>query len=286
MTLLDMQRVVGRILTDRVFREAFVAGGTWDEDDYDLSERELRNIRGLRFDRLSQHADGLEHGRLELGLKPLPLTEKLLHSQLREQLARFCREFPPLPESDSVVLVESSRMARFLQRLGSEGSLDPIWAADLAQYEQTIFRLTVGQDAARSALKSQELNKSWSDSNSVLGATPVGGSHVQVLSFCYPISEIVAELRIERVPTLTQLHDPQLVLFQRVAGELNVNILRINPATAELVEACDGHRTTRDVIELVGGKLGQRAAEQVVGAIQQLCNRNVLALRPTPPCAR
>src|SRR5437868_6529421 len=104
-----MQRVFSRLLTDKPFQQSFINGAVPPPAMYELTERELDGLRGLRWDRVGLHAELLAHGRLELALKVLPLTSVLLHDQLHGQIDRFCAEYPPVPQAASAVLVEATR---------------------------------------------------------------------------------------------------------------------------------------------------------------------------------
>src|SRR5581483_7449385 len=100
-------------LTDKAFLRAFTAGEVPDPAAYELTERELSSLRGLRWDRVGLHAELLAHGRLELAIKALPLTSLLLHEQLHGQLDRFCAEYPPVPQAASQLYVEATRLCEF-----------------------------------------------------------------------------------------------------------------------------------------------------------------------------
>ena len=163
MTLLDLQRVFSRILTEKAFQQSFIAGDAPSPAMYQLTEHELESLRGLRWDRVSQHSEQLAHARLELALKALPLTSMLLHGQLHGQLDLFCAEYPPTPQASGHVGTEATRLCEFAGTLIGEGMLRPAWALDLLHFEQILFDLRISMESAASAIGVAELNadQSW-----------------------------------------------------------------------------------------------------------------------------
>jgi hypothetical protein len=145
MTLLDMQRVLSRILTDKGFQRSFIRGDEPRPGTYRLTDRELGSLRGLRWDRVGLHADLLALGRLELALRPLPLTSLLLHEQLHRQLDRFCTDYPPVPQAVSALYLEATRMGQFCLGLLREGVLQPGWAADVVRWSAAPKRRRAGR---------------------------------------------------------------------------------------------------------------------------------------------
>lgn len=281
MTLLDMQRVFSRILTDRDFHRAFVAGDESVCAPYDLTERELRSLRGLRWDWVGLHVDLLAHSRLEMALKGLPLTELVLHKQLHGHLDRFCREFPPVPEANSQLYVEATRLCRFIRRLTAEGTLTPAWGGEVATYEHTALTLSISTDAAESSAAAADLNARWSGSTGDLDAViPVAGPHVRVVTFGFPLLDLLSRLDDGEVPEqVAPAERPLTIMFHKLPGVYPTQTAKINAPTAALLDLCDGDRTLRAVLDVLVDRFGPRVELGALTAVDRFREAGVLGMR-------
>jgi hypothetical protein len=304
-TLLDMQRVLTRILTDKAFRLSFMLGEEPRPTTYDLTERELRSLRGLRWERVGLHSELLAHSRLELALKPLALTSLLLREQLHEHLDRFCAEYPPVPAAASQMILDANRIGDFATRLLGEGVLQPIWAADVISYERILLTLARTAEAAVSAEQVAALNETdWPPADDlvpaavpavvaaavpavvaaavpavVAAAVPVTGPHVVIASFGCPLPDLIPLLEAGQVPaSVPPLEQPLLLLFHKVPRG-PVQMVKINAAAAALVEACDGCRTVADVVDELSHRFGDGIGPQAIAALRWLRDNGIVGLR-------
>jgi hypothetical protein len=281
MTLLDMQRVFSRLLTDGEFQRAFVAGDESAWAPYELSERELRSLRGLKWDWVNLHSHLLAHGRMEMALKGLPLTQGLVQDQLHKHLDRYCQEYPPVPEAASAVYIEANRMTQFIGRLAAEGLLRPAWAAEVAEYERVMLVLSITAEAADSAAVVAALNgQPDGPAVELTDVVPVAGAHTHVASFRYPLVDILPLLDSGVLPTDVHPADrPLMVLFHKVAGTHQTQTMKINPATAALLELCDGERTVREIVDRLVGTYGSGVERGAVTVLDRLRAAGVIGLR-------
>ena len=288
MTLLDMQRVFSRILTDKAFQQSFISGDVPSPAMYQLTGRELDTLRGLRWDRVGLQAEFLAHRRLELAFKALPLTGLLLHGQLHDQLDRFCAEHPPTPQAASPVSAEAIRLCEFAGKLLAEGTLRPAWAWDLIRYERCVLDLTVSSESAASAILIAELNADggWppADPDDLV---PVAGPHAEIAQFSHPLPDLIKVLRSGGLPDDVRPLDPPLLILFYKSARGPVQVVRINEATAALIEACDGDRTIAGVAEQLSRTFGSgaKARMRVAAAIAQLRDAGVVGLRPSKAAA-
>jgi hypothetical protein len=304
MTLLDMQRAFSRILTDASFQRAFLAGEQDALRAYDLTDRELLSLRGLRRDRLATHAKVLAATRVGRSFKTLPLTATLLRERLRPFVDRFCAEFPPDAMGAEQVLVESARLTEFVIRLLDEGLLTPPWAKDLVTYENIEFSLGMSQDAWDSGMRTAALNRAPVPAADLelLPLVPVHGEHARLAAFDHDLPEIIPRLAAGEIPEARPLDRPLRLLFVKVPGVLHVQTVKVNDATVALLAACDGRRTTAALLDLLAAELGQgapggRRAELdrlALPALRNLRELNVIAFQafrhpapadPPPPGA-
>jgi hypothetical protein len=285
MTLLDMQRVLSRILTDKAFQRAFIEGDEPDPAAYRLTGRELSSLRGLRWDRVGLHAELLAHGRLELALKSLPLTRLLLQEQLYEHLDRFCAEYPPVPEAASHAWTEGSRLCDFATKLIGEEMLRPAWAADLVRYERILLALATSAEAAASAIRISELNDEQpgpEPGRPSAHLVPVTGPHAKVASFSYPLVDLIPMLQDGHPPiSVHRLERPLLLLFHK-APRGPVRIVRINEPIAALINSCDGDRTITGVTDLLSAEFGSGVHARAAASFGWLRENDVVAFRKRP----
>ncbi|MBV9856465.1 MAG: PqqD family protein [Streptosporangiaceae bacterium] len=288
MTLLDMQRVFSRILTDKAFQQSFINGDAPSPAIYQLTERELGILRGLRWDRVGLQAELLAHRRLEVALKALPLTGLLLHGQLHDQLDRFCAEHPPTPQAASPVWAEATRLCEFAGKLIAEGTLRPAWARDLIRYERCVLDLTVSSQSAASAILVAELNADVGRPPAGPDdLVPVAGPHAEITQFSYPLPDLIKLLRSGGLPDdVRPLDLPLLILFYK-SPRGPVQVVRINEATAALIGACDGDRTIAGVAEQLSRTVGSgaKARTRVAATIAQLRDAGVVGLRRSSKAA-
>jgi hypothetical protein len=281
MTLLDMQRVFSRLLTDSDFQRRFVAGEDAVCAGYELTDRELTSLRGLKWDWVGLHTHLLAHNRMEMAFKGLPLTRELIHDQVHRLLDRFCRDHPPTPEAESAVYVETNRMARFLAELAAAGELDPVWAAEVAEYERVLVVLSITAASADSAAAVARLNATNTGPAAMLAeAVPVTGPHTHVGTFRYPLVDILPLLDSGVLPTDVRPDDqPLRILFHKVAGVHQTQTLKINTPTAALLELCDGRRTVRAIVDHLVESYGPGVEAGVLAVVDRLRTIGVIGLR-------
>ncbi|MDF5753227.1 hypothetical protein [Spongiactinospora sp. TRM90649] len=262
MTLLDMQRAFSRMLTDQTFQRGFMLGEPAALAAYDLSDAELSSLRGIDRDRLALQARLLADSRLELALGALPLTSLLLHHDLHDHVERFCGEFPPVPEANGAMIVEAERLCAFAVRLLREGTLTPGWAEDVVEYERIVLDLSTSPAAWEGAATVALLNEAAGplSAGDLPGLVPVTSTNVRLATFSHDLAAIVPELEDGRVPErVERLARPQYLLFVKRPAAVLVRRLRVNAATAALIEAGDGVRTTEEVLADVARAVGAPA---------------------------
>jgi hypothetical protein len=274
MTLLGMQRTLGRILTDASFRRAFQDGDPAPDVSAELTPGELERLRALRWDLVTRYAGRIANGRFETALEPMPRTRHLLQEQLRSCREQYCQEYPPLPRDEDLVLVELNRMSQFILGLFSEGILAPDYAREILIYEKTVAILRKGYAAWESATQVARLNAGpgAQPSGDPSDLVPVSGPHAVVESFRYDLPGLVRRLDSGETPARADpLTQPLLLLFVKRPGALHPQAVKVNELTAALLRAIDGRRT-------LSGIFDWRAAH-TVPLLRQLQEWGVIAFR-------
>ncbi|MER6514399.1 hypothetical protein ABT158_46820 [Nonomuraea sp. NPDC001636] len=257
-----MQRAFSRMLTDKAFQRMFLDGDPAATELYQLSEAETASLRGMDRGRLALQAELLANSRLELGLGALPLTSLLLHHQLHDHVDRFCAEFPPVPGSNGAMIVEAERLCEFAVRLLREGALEPAWAEDVVAYERVLLDLSTSGEAWEGAATIALVNDGSAAlaTGDLLGLVPVTAANTRIVPFFHDLAELVPRLENGEVPAeVTRLEWPQLLLFIKRPAAVFVRRMRVNAATAALMEASDGRRTVAEVCAAVAGASGAGA---------------------------
>jgi hypothetical protein len=286
--MLDMQRVLTRILTDKGFQRDFIARSAPPEG-YELTERELSSLRGLQWDRVSLDADLIAYQRLTLALHAAPLTSIVLGTQLRARIDRFCADYPPVPRPAGAMFLEGTRLCEFALSLLREGELEPSWAADVVTYERILLTLNRGMEAAESSLRTAVLNQASDQSNPGGGLdwpppdlgdqVPMTGPHAEIACFAHAVPELVAAIKAGTVPDpVPALDRPLFLLFCRQPTG-TVNIAKVNAPTVALVEACDGQSTVTDIVSSLTRQFGAGMADGVIAALGGLRRTGVIGLR-------
>lgn len=274
-----MQRALSRILTDQDFQRSFLAGDPAAREAYQLTARERDSLLGMRWDRVRQHSQLLAIGRVELGLKGLPLTQRVLHHRLRDLVERFCAEHPPATCPGGLLIVEANRVCDFVGRLVAGGELEPAYAADIAAYERAVLYLGNDYDCWQSAVRVAEL--AAATPTDPRHTVPVGGPHLALLPFDHPLPELIARLEAGEVPrSVPRLDRPMWMLLHKLPGEMEVRHVRVNEPTADLVRACDGRRSLARVLEMLESSYGEGIEPAALSTLDRLVEIGAIGLRP------
>ncbi|MGN9766404.1 hypothetical protein ACTMS2_14715 [Micromonospora sp. SD12] len=245
MSLLDMQRVFSRLLTDPYFQREFFADGADRPPGYDLTERELDSLRRMDRKRLRLHAGNLAHARLGLALKSTPLSALVLHTQLDRHLVRFCREYPPIPVAESAVILATTRLCEFAEKLFAEGELRPAYAWDLLRYEKHLLVQGFGVASCASAA---EFAHRTTPPGSFGDHVPITGPHVLVDHFRHDLTALLPRLQSGDVPEhVPPLAEPVRILFVKRPLKALVQTCRLNVAMESVWRRCDGVRTVDEI---------------------------------------
>lgn len=133
MSLREVQNLLARIFTDEDLRLRFLREPEKTGAENNLSDAEIRQIRQLLPEQINFFADSLFHKRLSEVEKFLPLTRKILGEDFSKYFRQFANQF--LPQTIKKHLEDAGEFTEFLQ----SKEINPIWARDLAKFEQARF---------------------------------------------------------------------------------------------------------------------------------------------------
>jgi len=249
MSLLGMQRVISRILTDKQFRTAFTDDPQGVISAYELTPKEIRSVKALDLKAASSYARLLAEGRVGLALNAFPLSRILLLPDIHRYIDEYCQENPPTPATLSPMFFESMIFYAFILKVIERG--DPVspYLRDVIEYEKNLFYIANSVEASASASRFAADNQKWGGGLSLEAVgplKPVKGEHAQVVRFRYKVTELLPLIERQEVPTVGE--DPMDLLFFKRPLHVGVKTCKINCSTRELLESCDGSRTTNTII--------------------------------------
>lgn len=294
MTLLAVQQVLSRVLTDPGFREAFFREPASVSVEYPLSERELASLAGLDQRRVETCAAMLLRDRVRFALYAFPASAHVLGPLMPELAPRFARRFPPVPTEDARLEREGPRMLTFVRELLAAGELGPAYLGEVMDFEHAVYHLSNSEAAWRSAEEVAALARrhpSWSSEEDVLASVPRTGEHTTVRVFSHDVVELADRLAAGDVPASAPRRPTVLLLTRRVESP-RVHRQRVNRLTAELLSLCDGTRTAGAITDELAVRAGARAAparaalaRRTVAALVRLREAGVVGLSagPTDP---
>lgn len=288
MSMIEMQRVLSKVLTDDDFRQAFADDAQEACGAYTLTAKELGSLKAIDKVRMESYSTLLREGRIGFGLKAFPVTARMLQPVFRRFIPRYVREYPPLPTTGSPLLFEAMSLYRFIARLIGEGSLDVQHLSDVLEYEKTLY--FIGNDpkvAARAnacAEENSRLPVELAEDVTVRHLKPLKGDHAEVSRFSLNVIELLPLLDAGQAPEVSPPEEETYVLFLKTPHQPGVNISRINKATANLINLCDGRHTTAELIEELAGEAGLESdagrseqARRCVGLLSRLLKSNVIS---------
>jgi hypothetical protein len=138
-SLLEMQRALGVILTEPPFLGQFMQNSEAALSRFSLTVRETDSLLSIDRKRLVAHAELLWEGRLAFALKAFPIFGGRLAEQLHGMAGQFCTAYPPLPVNAPQLRTEADRLMRFLEESSAQGLIHPAYLVELARLEHALL---------------------------------------------------------------------------------------------------------------------------------------------------
>jgi hypothetical protein len=247
--MLDMQRVLSKVLTSDDFRQIFLTDPNQACRDYNLTPKELESLKALNVERMSSYAIILRDGRIGLALKAFPVTQTLLPEDFHKFTVRYTREYPPITLPGSGMYNEAMMLFHFIVRLIEEGELAHPHLRDALEYEKNLFAIGSRLDASLSAQAFASANAALPEefTEARLGhLKPIKGEHAEVSSFNYNIIELIPYLSRRESHEFNE--ERTYILFHKVPEQPGVKISKVNKATHDLIKLCTSEHTVSGII--------------------------------------
>ncbi|MCA1568640.1 MAG: Os1348 family NHLP clan protein [Acidobacteria bacterium] len=287
MSVLEMQRLLGKVLTNEDLRNAFLRDPHSVCQTYELTPRERESLSLIDANRFKIYAASLQEGRVSLALVAFPLTKLVLSEEGGPLVARYCKENPPLPVSSSPMFNEAMVFYSFLNKLVATGEMKSKYLRDVLEYEKNLFFIGNDVETSRSSSDFARLNREIIDNLTdevMLDSKPIKGAHAEVVSFDYDVIELAALLAKQEMPDLETKHT--YLLFSKVPNEVGIKTSKINKSTMRLILMCDGTRKTEAILSELARDNGTESKDVVarltsacLPILRQLCKSSVITFR-------
>jgi glycosyltransferase involved in cell wall biosynthesis len=212
----------------------------------------------------------------------LPYTSKLLS----DRLVRLVSQFDSQNHEGASRILQVSRFCAYVSELLDSGELDPKYAyfADLFSFESTEVSMLAGSGAAQlpSFSDVDRLNGQGLKGAALANLKPLKTNYYQVKTFGYDIQRLI-DLLDEEVDLPASVEQrPTSILFVRLPN-MRVLKMRINKATRELLEFCNGRNTAEAITDSLYRSRGvseakdtDKLGESVAAALKRLYENGVI----------
>lgn len=271
MSVAEMQAFLARLYVDDSFRGLFQHLPDKTLESYTLTEAERAAVKAIDRKMLDIFAASLKHKARSKYQAAYPLLFKLNRASVDKYYDRYYQLHHSKPDESTFSKVIA--FGRFMEETVEGDAQLPPYTSDLVKFERMIYFTRFWPSPADSFGVINDPDDTLPESVT-LDARPTRLENVSVGSFSYDVVKITDELEQDRAPTDLQEGEYRLV-FQQQSNSLRPQIFGVNPATAELLDRCDGKSTVRELIARIERVLGKSELES---AVLQILDR-LLALR-------
>lgn len=267
MSLIEMQRALSVILTSPGVRHEYQRDPDFALRQFSLTERERTTLAALDSGRLQRYSAMLIAGRLELALKALPVTRLLLPADFTMKFGElYSRDYPPVILAGSAMLHEVHSIRQFITDLTQSQVLNDPYLCNVVRFEASVFHLTNDIEAFSAATRChQELVTPVTDTT-----RPLLERHVLICTFDSDILAILNALRHGRRPEEHLLSSTTILLLRRNVDTPAVSIIRLNEASRELLQKCDGATDIRELSRLY--------SDRIVDVLDRFVQSHIIAM--------
>jgi hypothetical protein len=288
MSLLDMQRMFSKILTDNRFRSEFIADPERVCGVYDLEASEVKSLVSLDMSVVVKYAMMLQESRVSLALEALPVTKLLLGHDVHAISELYAQDCPPVPASSSPMFNEARMFHQYLINLVDAGELKTKYVREVSTYEMTLFFLASDVSCSETARTFARDNDGVADAGlggEALKLKALKGEHARLVTFRYNIVELMPLIANGESPNVPE--QATHMLFYKIPHEVGVKTNRVNGPTKDLLDLCDGTRPVKSLLSELSGRYGVKTeaarAKLEAGcfaALKHLLQTSVVTLRP------
>jgi hypothetical protein len=254
--MLSMQTALAQMCVDASFRRLLRRDPDQALRSFDLSVDEAAAVTTIDTEAVDRYAEALVGKRMALIAKWFPLTIAMLKQTTPpDRLQPILNGYAHANIRDSApvggdwVRSEFEQFRGYLRGVIARKELAVPYLADVLDFEAT--RQLMSQDPAlsRASLDGADAEKVTRAAAAV--AAPWGrprlGGHVRVLPFDCDIVAVIAQVESGSAgPPVSG--EPAWVMFVKKPGLAKVVVQALNPALRDVLELCDGTRTTAEIL--------------------------------------
>ena len=256
MSFLAMQTAIARICVDHQFRRSFLRRPAECLASFDLTAEEAEAVKTIDLTAIQVYAESLVLKKMGIVTKWFPLSLAALRKALpadtvREIVSRYGYE--TVRDSDAIggewVRSEFTRFQHYLLGLVSTGEIDVPYFTDVLEFEAarqmmshdpTMSRTLEGGESVRDAVRT------FADPGAN-GVMPLLGPHVRVRPFTCDIVAVISRTEDDSAGAPVA-DEPTWVMFVKKPGTAKVIAQAISPPLKDILELCDGTRSTSEVL--------------------------------------
>lgn len=266
MSFLAMQTVIAKICVDYAFRQSFVRNPDEALASCDLTADESESVKALNLEAIQAYADSLVGKKMALVTKWFPLSMAALKKGLPDRQFRrivFGYGYHG-PRDDSQlggewVRGEFMRFKNYLQGLIVKGEIDVPFFNDVLEFEAARQMLSQDPTASKSPhapASEQTLADAFGDA-AQNRTKPRLGKHVSIRRFNCDIVALMSATETDEKSAGPVATDPTWAMFVKKPGTAKVVVQRISPALRDVLELCDGTRTTAEILASIVSRHGK-----------------------------
>lgn len=293
MSFLAMQTAIARICVDHAFRQSFLRDPDEALLSCDLTADESEAVKAIDLQAILTYADSLVGKKMALVTKWFPLSLAALKKGLPGGQFRrivFGYGYQGTRDNSEIggdwVRGEFMRFKNYLQDLVSKGEIEIPFFTDVLEFEAA--RQMMSYDPTTS--KSREEPASEEATARVFGdaaqkrVKPLLGKHVSVRRFNCDIVALISETEKDEKSETPVTADPMWAMFVKKPGTSRVVVQTISPPLRDVLELCDGTRTTGEILASIvsrhatpGGPPEEEVKDDCLAVLEQFYTAGLIS---------
>jgi hypothetical protein len=265
MSLIVMQTAIARLCVDIDFRQAFLKDPGSTLAPLDLTAEEIESIKALDMVEIRDYAASLLGKKIALLKKWLDMSITFLEVNLGEDKVRqILRRYglENIRDTEELggewVRSECDRVTSYFRELIQTKEIEVHGFSDLLEFEAVSFAMALDPEVAASAVEFTDANTGGGlnfDEDFLNAARPLLGKHVRVQLYDYDVAEFSTQFE-QGMRNAALRFEPVGILFFKKAQDIKLQTSIINGPLKDLLDMCDGKRTTKEILSAIASQYG------------------------------
>lgn len=274
MSISEMQACLARLYIDDAFRTLFYTEPEYTLRDYLLTASETTALRSIDRKMLDFFAGSLKNKRKDRLERAYPLLFRVAPAIVDRLYRRYYDLHPA--GSHWPAYQDILDFGLFMEESLSGAGDAPPYARDVVRYERLSYLTNFGPAGMNGFLAPVDASAPVQ-----MDDRPMQSKGLRVESFSYDIPSL--EQMLAGVPA--NGNEPAIdacdcyLVFRPAAGDDKSKVLRVNSATKELLNLCDGRRTVTQIISEMESRFGATCLrESLMAAINRLLSAGAIEI--------